>query len=410
MTSVCLYLRVHQPFRLKAYSMKGSAQAFQHGDAEADQRSIDELADRCYLPANALIASLIRQFPDFKLSFSISGTAIDLFSRYRPDVLASFRELAATGHVEMLAETYYHSLASLYSRSEFRRQVTLHRDRTKDLFGLRPSVFRNTELIHSNSIGAEISDLGFRGILAEGVSRILQGRSPNQVYALPQRPETAILLRNATLSDDIAFRFDDINWDQFPLTAEKFAEWLQLHPGDTTVINLLLDYETFGIHKAASSGIFDFLGALPAAIQRHDNLQFSLPSTILTNAVTADQYDVPNPTSWEEDQQVPAWFEQVRQNNTLRKIYSLEKMVLGSASDQVLENWGHLQASDYFYYMAAESALAAAYQYHNPFSTPEEAFHNYTNIVADFEIGLIEKEIARRKKYFSRAAFINSFL
>jgi alpha-amylase len=412
MTSVCLYFKVHQPYRLKEYRMKGVDTPYCYEDIPSDERSIHHLADNCYLPANKIIKELINEHNGkFRITYSVSGTAIELFQKHRPDVIVSFQELVETGCVEMLGETYYHSLSFLHSKKEFNRQVKKHSETIKDLFGVEPFIFRNTELIYNNQLARQITDLGFKGILCEGVERVLQGRIPNQLYMVPGSNDFALLLRNASLSDDIAFRFDDENWIEHPLTADKFAEWLHVHPHETEVINLMLDYETFGIHKKAGSGIFEFLKALPGAILANDNFIFTTPSVVLNDNSAKDVYDVPATISWEDGAgSSGVWFENMRQNNTLKKIYSIEKMVLESGNDKAIDTWGRLQAADYFFYMSEESIKAAACQYHNPFTTPEEAFQNYSNIVADFEIALIEKEIARRKKSFTRASFINSFL
>jgi alpha-amylase len=412
MTSVCLYFKVHQPYRLKQYPANGGNAFYSYEDAVADEASVHHLADNCYLPANKIIKELIAEHKGkFRISYSISGTAIELFQKHRPDIIDSFKALVETGYVEILAETYYHSLSFLHSKKEFQRQVKKHAKAIKEIFEIEPRVFRNTELIYNNQLAKEITDLGFRGILCEGVQKILKGRNSDQLYKTPANDIIRLFLRNASLSDDIAFRFDDSNWDKYPLTAEKFAEWLHVHPKETDVINLMLDFETFGIHKKAGSGIFDFLKALPAAVLANENFIFSSPSVVLDHYSAKDIYDVSSTVSWEEGpDSTGTWFENIRQNNTLKKIYSIEKMVLGSGNEKAIDTWGRLQAVEYFYYMSEESIKAAAYQYHNPFSTTEEAFQNYSGIVADFEIALIEKEISRRKKNFSRASFINSFL
>ncbi len=392
--------------------MKGVDAPHSYEDAMADEQSIHHLADNCYLPANEIIRKLIDEHKGkFRITFSISGTAIELFQKHRPDVINSFKDLVETGCVELLAETYYHSLSFLYSKKEFQRQVKKHTETIKNLFGVHPLVFRNTELIYNNHLAKEVAELGLKGILCEGVERILRGRTPNQLYKAPGNDSLSLFLRNASLSDDIAFRFDDSNWDKYPLTADKFAEWLHIHPKETDIINLMLDYETFGVHKKADSGIFEFLKALPSAVLSNDEFTFSTPSIALSKYTAKDVYDVPSTISWEDGAGTNGvWFENMRQNNTLKKIYSIEKMVAESDNENVMDTWGRLQSAEYFYYMSDESIKAAAYRYHNPFSTPEEAFRNYSNIIADFEIALIEKEIGRRKRNFSRASFINSFL
>ncbi len=395
MISVCLYFKIHQPYRLKKYESKDIDASHCYEDTAADRECINQLADECCLPANEIIyTQILAQRGKFNVSFSISGVLLELFQRYRPDVIESFKKLAATGCVEFLAETYYHSLSSLYSKPEFKRQIIQHGDLINDLFGTRPAFFVNTELIHDNRIASLVSELGLKGILCEGVERILQGRSCNQLYTAPGNDKLFLFLRNATLSDDIAFRFDNPYWSEHPLTAEKFASWLHQHPVDTDLINIFLDYETFGIHKKPATGIFEFLTALPAAVLTHDDIAFSTPSIVAKQACPADVYDVTKAISWEDKAMDNCvWCENVRQNNTLKKIYSIEKLVANSIDERAMSVWGRLQAADYFFYMDDNRKQTT-----NPSLTAQQAFQHYTNIVADFEISLIKKEIERKKK------------
>ena len=395
MISVCLYFKIHQPYRLKKYESKDIDVCHCYEDTGADKECINQLADGCCLPANELIyTQILAQKGKFKVSFSVSGVLLELFQRYRPDVIESFKKLAATGCIEFLAESYYHSLSSLYSKSEFKRQVIQHGDLINDLFGTRPAFFVNTELIHDNRIASLVSDLGLKGILCEGVERILRGRNCNQLYTAPGNDKLILFLRNATLSDDIAFRFDSPHWSEHPLTAEKFAAWLRQHPLGTEVINIFLDYETFGIHKKPATGIFEFLASLPAAVLTRDDIIFSTPSIVVKHVNPVDVYDVTKAISWEDKAMANCvWCENVRQNNTLKKIYSIEKLVAYSTDERAMDIWGRLQAADYFFYMDENRKQAA-----NSFLTAQEAFQHYTNIVADFEISLIKKEIERKKK------------
>lgn len=400
MKAICLYFKVHQPFQLKRFSSTDIDRNCQYEDAEADRQSINKLADNCYLPTNNIIFSLIKSSrKQFKVSYSISGTALELFQLYRPDVIASFRKLVATGCVEILAETYYYSLSYLHSKKEFIRQIIKHRKLVKKLFAVETTVFRNTELIYNNDLANCIADLGIKGILCEGIERILLGRSANQLYATGNQDKIKLLLRNSEMSDDIAFRFDDPNWSEHPLMADKFAEWIHSHPADTDVINLFMDYETFGIHKKEETGIFDFLRALPGEILSKGDCKFSTASELLQICDSKDIYDVPEIISWNDKSAgCYAWFENVMQNNTLKKIYAIEKMVLQNGSVEDVKIWGRLQAADYIYYMAENRSKGDAYKYPNPFSTPEETFQAYSNMVVDFEIMLIKKGIFNGKK------------
>jgi len=400
MTSICLYFKVHQPYRLRKYQSKEIDACHCYEDAAADIESIRQLADECCLPANEIIyEQIIQQKAKFKASFSISGIVLELFQKYRPDIIRSFQKLASTGCIEFLAEPYYHSLSSLYAPAEFRRQVLKHSNLIKDLFEVEPAIFRNTELIHNNRIASVINNLGFKGILCEGVDKILKGRSCNQLYAAPGNREFGLLLRNAALSDDIAFRFDNRNWSEHPLTADKFAGWLHGHPYHTHVINLFMNYETFGIHKNNESGIFDFLSALPTAVLTHQDFIFSTATEVLFEKYPRDVYDVPETISWEDrSNNGCVWCENVMQNNTLKKIYSIEKLVTHCADEKATDIWGRLQSADYFYCMAEDNRRQNATKYFNPFSSPQEVFQHYTNIVADFEISLIKKAIEAKKK------------
>lgn len=400
MISVCLYFKVHQPYRLKKYQAKDIDVCHCYEDRDADKEGINQLAEGCCLPCNEIIYQQISQWDrKFKVSFSISGTTLELFQQYRPEVIQSFKKLASTGCVEFLAEPYYHSLSSLYSATEFRRQVLKHKDLIKSLFNLEPVVFKNTELIHNNRIGDLVAGLGLEGILCEGVERILKGRNSNRLYAMPGNNKTGLLLRNATLSDDIAFRFGDSNWSEHPLTATKFSEWLYSHPSTTEVINLFMDYETFGVHKKKESGIFEFLDSLPAEVLKNKAFIFSTPSEVLRLFHPKDLYDVTETISLEDQSTTNCvWCENVMQNNTLKKIYSIENLVSSSHDEAAIDIWGRLQSADYFYYMAEDSRKQMVGKYFNPFASAYEVFQHYTNLVADFEISLIRKAIDQKKK------------
>jgi len=404
MTAISLYFKVHQPYRLKKYQAEDVSVCQCYEDPTADEENCNRLADNSYLRANEIIyQKLIEHNGDFAVNYSISGTLLELMMRYRPDVIQSFKRLASTGRVEFLAETYYHSLASLHSPAEFHRQVSRHAELVTRLFGKAPVVFRNTELIHNNSIAEMAGGLGLKGILCEGVESILKGRTPNQLYKAPanlSNTEPVLLLRNSTLSDDIAFRFDDLNWSEHPLKAEKFAEWLHSHPIETEMINLFMDYETFGVYKKEESGIFDFLEELPSEVLKNQDYRFSTASALIDDFSPNDTYNAPQTISWNDHTGIAgAWTENVMQNNTLKKIYSIESMVQQSKCRKSIDVWGRLQAADHFYYMAERKDKTEAVKYLNPFSSAREAFQNYTNLVTDFEISLIKKEVTHFKKY-----------
>jgi len=413
MPSVSLGFKVHIPYRLKKFTA-GSVGAYDTWfDEQACKASVDRLADECYLPTNKLILSLIKEHKEkFKVAFSISGTALELLQKHRPDVIRSFQQLAKTGCIEFFSETYYHSLSWLHSTTEFKRQIKQHDHLIKVLFGEEPVVFRNTELIYCNRLAKFIADLGYKGILCEGLNRILNGRTPNQTYAAPDNGEFGLLLRNVSLSDDIAFRFDDPTWNEQPLTAEKYAGWLHNLKDNSCNVSLFFDYETFGIHKKASTGIFEFLKHLPAAVLADENWKFVTPSEALYNCYPKDIYDVPSTISWEDKgAQSCVSSENMMQNNTLRKIHSLEKMVMNSAMPGAMEWWGSLQSADHFYYMCNDGrTIDDTYRSLNPFSSNEEAFENYKNALDDFEIKLIQRGLddIKNKKSINQSSSILS--
>jgi len=393
MPSVSLGFKVHIPYRLKKF-IAGEVGIYDKWfDEQACKEAVDKMADKCYLPANKIIHALIKENKgNFKLAFSFSGTALELLQKHRPDVIRSFKQLADTGCVEIFSETYYHSLSWLHSKNEFKRQVKKHHDLIKLMFGLDPIVFRNTELVYNNDLAKFIAEIGYKGILCEGIERILKGRTPNQTYAAPDNGDFGLLLRNVRLSDDIAFRFDDPTWNEQPLTAEKYAGWLYNLTDEACNVNLFFDYETFGIHKREDSGVFEFLKHLPGATLANKDWKFVTPSEALENCYPKDIYDVPQTISWENKEMVSCvWSENMMQNNTLRKIYSLENMVMNSTIPGAKEWWGSLQSADHFYYMCKDGRTENdSYRSLNPFDSGEEAFENYKNAVADFEIKLIQ--------------------
>ena len=400
MSSVSLYCKVHLPQGLQHYSSADIGFGAGYFNMAADEQAVNHLSDECYLPANKIIASLIENHKGkFKLAYSISGTALELLAHYRPDVIASFQQMAKTGCVEFLAETYYNSLSWLYSKKEFQHQVEKHDALVKELFGVTPVVFRNTELIYNNELAGFMAAMGYKGIVCEGLERILQGRDPNQMYTAPAAEYMGLLLRHVSLSDDIAFRFGSNYWNEHPLTAEKYAGWIHAHT-DACNINILLDYETFGIHKKTGTGIFEFLQNLPAAVMKNKNWKFTTPSEALKQCRAKDVYNIEETISWKDKEiECCVWCENTHQNNMLKKIYSLENMVYKNGTPAEINAWRQLQSADYFYYMSGHDRTADdAYQYLNPFASAEEAHKNYLNIITDFEIKLIEKGLSKFKE------------
>lgn len=398
--SVCFYFQVHQPDRLRQFRFFDIGNDFHYLDDFSNRTIVRRVAERCYLPANKMLHDLIlRNNGAFKVAFSISGTAIEQFERYVPEVIDSFKALAATGCVEFLSETYSHSLASLASTAEFKKQVKQHADLMKRLFGVKPTVFRNTELIYSDMIGAAVADMGYDVMLTEGAKHILGWKSPNFVYVNALNPRMKLLLRNFNLSDDIAFRFSDKGWNSWPLTADKFADWAVSALQKDDVLNLFMDYETFGEHQRSASGIFDFMNALPAAILAR-NIDFSTPSEAARKYQPVAPLHVPYPISWaDEERDTSAWLGNDLQEEAFNKLYAMEAEVYKTKDENLVSIFRKLQESDHFYYMCTKFfSDGSVHSYFNPYDTPYEAFINYMNVLADFELRIKEKLKAKKAK------------
>lgn len=386
MTSLCFYFQVHQPYRLKHYRFDEIGLNPFYEDHIKNETILHKVADKCYLPTNAKMLDLIQRHQGrFRISYSISGTALEQFAQYRPEVIDSFKALVDTGAVEILAETYYHSLSVLYSPLEFRRQVEMHGRLVEQYFGQKPKVFRNTELIYSNAIGQEVADMGYQAQLCEGVDRILTGKSPNKVYRHPTS-ELKLLLKNYSLSDDIAFRFSDKGWSEHPLTAHKFASWVHRNFNER-VINLFMDYETFGEHQWADSGIFEFLDYMPGAILENPNFDFKTPSEVISAYPAEDVYAPPFPISWADaERDLSAWLENAMQLEAVSRIYALEEKVKSLGNEDLLKVWGKLQTSDHFYYMSTKFwSDGDVHKYFSPYDSPYDAAVFYMNVLSDFE-------------------------
>jgi alpha-amylase len=343
---------------------------------------------------NAIMLENINKLgKSFKIAYSISGSAIEQFEQYAPEVLDSFKTLAATGCVEFLAETYTHSLASLVSKDEFKKQVELHSKAIEKHFGKKPKCFRNTELIYSDEIGEMVYKLGFKGMLTEGAKHILGWKSPNYVYSNANNPKLKVLLRNFTLSDDIAFRFSDKGWNEWPLDTNKFTSWVADQASKDEIINLFMDYETFGEHQSAASGIFDFMRALPEALINKANVEFVTPSEAVKKHDAVSPINVPFSISWaDEERDTSAWLGNELQNEAFSKLYDLSDRVLALQDDKITKDYMKLQESDHFYYMCTKFfSDGAVHTYFNPYDTPYEAFINYMNVLSDLTIRIERK-------------------
>jgi alpha-amylase len=405
MKNICFYFQIHQPFRFRRYRFFDIGSDHYYYDDYTNESVVRKVANKCYLPANQLLLKLIHKHKGkFKVAFSISGTAIDQFKLYAPEVLDSFKALAETGHVEFLAETYSHSLVSLNDNQEFQKQVNEHVKVIQELFNQTPTVFRNTELIYSDLIGETVANMGFKAMLTEGAKHILGWKSPNYLYCNAINPKLKVLLKNFVLSDDIAFRFSNKDWCEYPLTADKYVNWLNnLDPKDE-LINLFLDYETFGEHQWKDTGIFNFLESLPDMVFKHSKMKFATPSEVAELHQPVSVIHVPNAISWaDEERDLTAWLGNEMQQEAFNKLYALIPKVAKCTDHKILKDWSYLQTSDHLYYMSTKYfSDGAVHTYFNPYETPYEAFINYMNVLSDFTLRLnasvpesnIEKELS----------------
>jgi alpha-amylase len=387
MPSVCFYFQVHQPYRISKYTFFDIGTKHEYEDVDKNFQIIQKVSRKCYLPTNELILSLIeRHKGKFKVAYSISGIALDQFERYAPEVIESFKKLSDTGCVEFLNETYYHSLAFLFSRTEFDEQVRLHKNKIKELFGQTPKVFRNTELIYNNELASHVEKMGYKAILAEGADHILGWRSPNFVYQPKGCYKIKLLLKNYRLSDDVAFRFSNRQWDGFPLLADKFAHWIHQINASGEVINLFMDYETFGEHQWEDTGIFTFMNMLPEKILTHPDFNFVTPSEESDHYDPVAQIDVEQFISWADiERDLTAWMGNAMQKEALERIYSLGQKVKKIKSPELVDTWRKLQTGDHFYYMCTKwFSDGDVHKYFNPFDSPYDAYINYMNILSDF--------------------------
>jgi alpha-amylase len=389
--AICLYFQVHQPFRLRRYRFFDMGHEHYYYDDFMNESIMRKITANCYLPANKLILDLIQKHKGkFRVTFSLTGIVIDQLRLYAPEVLASFRQLAETGCVEFLAETNSHSLASLMNRNKFERQVTVHNEKIKEFLGYEPTSIRNTELIYSDEIGSWIAEMGYKAVVTEGARHILGWKSPNYLYCNAINPRLKVLLRNYTLSDDIAFRFSNKNWSSYPLTADKYASWLKGLAASSEIVNIFMDYETFGEHQKKETGIFEFLKHLPEAIIKKTPFSFMTVSEVADHYQPVALLHVPSPISWaDEERDLTAWMGNELQTAAVTKLYSLAERVDRCADDQINRDWSYLQSSDHFYYMSTKFfSDGAVHAYFNPYENPYQAFMNYMNVLSDFEIRL----------------------
>jgi alpha-amylase len=375
----------------KGYSFFRMGRSHHYRDEAANREIMRKVADKCYLPANRMMLDLIeRNKGRFRISYAITGVAMEQFQEFCPEVLDSFRALADTGCVEFIGETHYHSLAFLFSREEFRRQVRMHSRVLEEFFGVKPVTFRNTELIYDNSLALEVEKMGYKAILAEGADQVLGWRSPNFVYQPAGCSKLKALLKNYRLSDDVAFRFSDRGWSEWPVTTEKFASWVHNLAGNGEIVNLFMDYETIGEHQWADTGIFEFFKSLPEAILSHGDFLFETPGEAAAHLDPMAQLDVPYFTSWADlERDVTAWLGNPMQDQAAELAYALEDRVLDSGDEDIIATWRELLTSDHFYYMCTKwFSDGDVHKYFNPYETPHQAFITYMNVLNDLALRL----------------------
>jgi alpha-amylase len=396
MLYVNFYFQVHQPFRLAHFSALDIGKNRPYFDDNLNKMVVNKVSDKCYIPMNRLLLDLIKKHKgEFKVAFSITGVVIEQFREYRPDVLDSFKELAATGCVEFIGETYYHSLAYLYNKNEFLEQVEMHKKLMIQEFGYSPVTFRNTELIYQDQLSQLVFEIeGFKTILTEGVDRILGWRSPLFAYKNFMSDMT-LLLKHYKLSDDIAFRFSNRGWPDFPLTIDKFVGWVehfnldpQNSPQKNKFLNLFMDYETFGEHQWAETGIFEFMKHLPERVLKNPHLRFITPCEAYTLAnYQQESLSFPEPVSWaDEERDLSAWRDNDMQHNALETLYELLQKAKYAGRDDIIDTLRYLSTSDHFYYMCAKFfSDGDVHKYFSPYESPEQAYIYFINVLADLE-------------------------
>jgi len=390
MKSICFCFEVHQPFRFKRYRFFDIGNDHYYYDDYTNETLMHNSAELSYIPANKVLLELIKKYKGaFKVSFSITGTAIEQFYLYAPEVLDSFRKLAKTGQVEFLSETYSHSLASVKDEELFDEQIKKHDELIKKYFDVSPVIFKNTELIYNDRIGEIVAEMGFKGIITEGAKHILGWKSPDFLYCNVRNPRLKVLLRNVALSDDLSYRFSNKNWNKYPLTAEKFVDWMNADD-KSEIINLFINYESLGKRQPASSGIFDFFKKLPEVALKSGKLKFATPSEVVDEYQPVSSVKVPNTISWaDEEKDMAAWLGNEMQEEAFNNLYDLSDKMKMVKNKDMIRDWNYLQTSDHFYYMCTKVfSDGEIHDSFNPYESPYEAFINYMNVLNDFTLRL----------------------
>ncbi len=393
MKTICFYFQIHQPFRLKRYRFFNIGRDHYYYDDFSNEDIMQKIAANSFIPANRMLLDLINQNKGrFKVAFSISGTALEQMEIYAPEVIDGLRQLANTGSVEFLAETYAHSLASMFDPIEFKNQVKQHADKIEMLFDQKPTVFRNTELIYSDDIGEAVYEMGYNKMITEGAKHVLGWKSPNYTYTSAEQPKLKLLLKNSKFSDDIMFRFSNYSWSEYPLTADKFIHWIDQTPAEEEVVNLFMNYETFGSMQPSHTGIFEFMKALPNfAFEK--GIKFATPSEVMNESKPVGELSVPYPISWaDEERDLSAWTGNTLQKEALKTLYDIGERLRMCNDRRLKQDWLYIQASDHFYYMSTKHfSDGAVHSQFSPYPTPYDAFNNYMNVLSDF-IGRVKAQ------------------
>lgn len=395
--TIVLYLHVHQPYRLRHYTIFDTSNKhdyFNNDDPDFNKGNkaiFEKVSEKSYLPTNRILKELLDNY-DFKLSLSITGVILEQMQSWSSEVLNSFKDLINTGKVEILAETYHHSLAFFYSKYEFEKQIEMHAKIIKNIFGLEPKVLRNTELTYNNDLGYWADQAGYKGVITEGWDPILDWRNPNHVYQPAYTRKIKLLLKNYRLSDDLAFRFGDRGWSEWPLNVDKYCHWMS-DDQDSSIFNLFMDYETFGEHQWQESGIFDFLRHLPKEWLKNKNHKFMTVSEAIDSFDAVDRIDVPNTITWADtERDLSAWIGNSMQVSSIKALYELEESILATKDLGLIEDWRKLQTSDHFYYMSTKYFNDGdIHSYFSPFDNPYEAFMNFMNVYHDLKYRISEK-------------------
>uniref|UniRef100_UPI00272A743A glycoside hydrolase family 57 protein n=1 Tax=Paramuribaculum intestinale TaxID=2094151 RepID=UPI00272A743A len=393
MKAICFYFQIHQPFRLKRYRFFDIGNDHYYYDDFANDDIVSRIARNSYIPAAESLLRMIDESKGaFRCAISVTGTALEQFEHYVPEFIDLLKRLAETGKCEFLAETYAHSLSSLADPEEFAAQVKAHDDKIEQLFGVKPKVLRNTELIYCDEMAPHIYSMGYKGVITEGAKHILGWKSPNYVYAAATQPKLKLLLKNSKLSDDISFRFSNPEWDAYPLTADKYIDWIASTPADEQIINLFMNLETFGEMQSRDTGIFQFLEALPR-FARERGIDFWTPSEAVQKLKAVGELSVMHPISWaDEARDTSAWLGNKLQQEAFDKLYSVAERVRLCDDRRLKQDWNYLQASDHFFYMATKHfADGAVHSHFSPYDTPFQAFTNYMNVLADFIVRVEEQ-------------------